>query len=75
MQVFYADGRYYIGQVKDGRRDGRGRLYFAPSPAQQPDDTHSKSSKSTLLSKSVAAISGGAPNPLADALYYQGQFV
>jgi hypothetical protein len=35
QQVFYNDGRYYIGTLKEFKRDGRGRLYYTTNQTTQ----------------------------------------
>ena len=72
--MFYPDSRYFIGQVKNFKKEGRGRLYygikgnFGPVTLKDDENTNSKTQINKLTQANLA------PNPLSDVLYYQGQF-
>ncbi len=52
-QIFYPDGRYYIGMLNNYLKDGKGRLYFSSSYIPNTSVDNSKSAAS--LNSSVSA--------------------
>lgn len=53
-QIFYPDGRYYIGMLNNYQKDGKGRLYFS---------SYTISNTSIDNSKSVASLNSSVTTP------------